>query len=280
MRVPSTYADRNCSLARALEVVGERWTLLIVRDAFFEVRRFGDFATQLKIPRAVLTNRLTPKGVELWPVVRTLMSWGDAHYSPGGARRAVRHDGDGGLLDPAGRCERCGELVPVAETRVEPGPGFDPADEGDDPVSDAINAAAAARTDRLTPGSCRSTSLYSRHVKITVVARHRVRAPARGPAGRRRTGHAEGTAGRREPARPGERRMGLRPVRFRQPPLRLRPVRPGGRMFSQRLLRPAVRRPRDPQGAADLRAQPRHGAGRRRTARRGRDRVAPQPPRT
>ncbi|GLX96189.1 helix-turn-helix domain-containing protein [Herbidospora sp. NBRC 101105] len=160
MTLPSTYADRNCSLARALEVVGERWTLLIVRDAFFGVRRFGDFATQLKIPRAVLTNRLkllvregvltreegatveyrlTPKGVELWPVVRTLMSWGDTHYSPGGARRAVRHDGDGGLLDPAGRCERCGELVPVTETRVEPGPGFDPADQGDDPVSDAIN---------------------------------------------------------------------------------------------------------------------------------------------
>nr|WP_062340605.1 helix-turn-helix domain-containing protein [Herbidospora sakaeratensis] len=160
MTLPSTYADRNCSLARALEVVGERWTLLIVRDAFFGVRRFGDFATQLKIPRAVLADRLkllvregvlsreegpaveyrlTPKGVELWPVVRAMMTWGDAFYSPGGAPRSIRHDHDGGLLDPGGRCERCGEPVPVAETRVEPGPGFDAADEGHDPVSDAIN---------------------------------------------------------------------------------------------------------------------------------------------
>jgi DNA-binding HxlR family transcriptional regulator len=58
MTLPSTYADRNCSLARTLEVVGERWTLLVVRDAFFGVRRFGDFATRLGIPRAVLTSRL------------------------------------------------------------------------------------------------------------------------------------------------------------------------------------------------------------------------------
>src|SRR5881409_104343 len=90
------YEGQDCSLARALEVVGERWTLLIVRDAFFGVRRFGDFAAQLGIPRAVLTSRLkalvregvlvrenaeyrlTDKGVALWPVVRALMGWGDA----------------------------------------------------------------------------------------------------------------------------------------------------------------------------------------------------------
>ncbi|MER5650508.1 helix-turn-helix domain-containing protein [Streptosporangium sp. NPDC002524] len=162
MTLPSTYADRNCSLARTLEVVGERWTLLIVRNAFYGVRRFGDFATQLKIPRAVLAGRLkflvqegvltrddgaaggveyrlTAKGVELWPVVRALMNWGDAFYSPSGVRRAVRHDEDGGLLDHEGRCETCGSVVPVPEIRVEPGPGFDPADSGLDPVSSAIN---------------------------------------------------------------------------------------------------------------------------------------------
>src|ERR1700749_2548452 len=128
MALPSTYADRNCSLARALEIVGERWTLLIVRDAFYGVRRFGDFATQLKIPRAVLASRLkslvsegvlsreadgsgtveyrlTDKGVELWPAVHALMNWGDAYYSPpGGVRRVRRHDRDGGLLDRGGHC--------------------------------------------------------------------------------------------------------------------------------------------------------------------------------
>lgn len=160
MALPSTYADRTCSLARSLEVVGERWTLLIVRDAFFGVRRFGDFATQLGIPRAVLTSRLkslvqegvlvrdddgvveyrlTDKGLALWPVVRALMGWGDAFYSPAGEKRTVRHDEDGGRLDPDGRCEDCGALVPVPEIRIEPGPGFEPPPGGPDPVSAAIN---------------------------------------------------------------------------------------------------------------------------------------------
>jgi len=161
MALPSTYADRNCSLARALEVVGERWTLLIVRDAFYGVRRFGDFATQLGIPRAVLTSRLkslvhegvltrddvaggveyrlTAKGVDLWPVVHGLMTWGDANYSPAGAKRTVRHDEDGGLLDPDGRCRECGRVVPVPEIRIEPGPGFTDEPTAPDPVSAAMN---------------------------------------------------------------------------------------------------------------------------------------------
>jgi DNA-binding HxlR family transcriptional regulator len=157
MVLPSTYADRNCSLARALEVVGERWTLLIVRDAFYGVRRFGDFAVQLGIPRAVLTNRLkllvregvlahddgdyrlTAKGVELWPIVRAFMTWGDAHYSPSGVKRALRHDRDGGPLDHEGRCQECGEIVPVPETRIEPGPGYEPPTSPLDPVSALLN---------------------------------------------------------------------------------------------------------------------------------------------
>jgi DNA-binding HxlR family transcriptional regulator len=162
MALPSTYADRNCSLARALEVVGERWTLLIIRDAFHGVRRFGDFATQLGIPRAVLADRLkmlvregvltrdddgagtveyrlTDKGIGLWPVVRALMSWGDAFYSPAGVKRALRHDRDGGLLDHEGRCQECGFVVPVPEIRIEPGPGFTPTGSDPDPVSHAMN---------------------------------------------------------------------------------------------------------------------------------------------
>ncbi len=158
MPLPSTYADRNCSLARALEIVGERWTLLIVRDAFYGVRRFGDFATQLGIPRAVLTSRLkllvregvldrdpdgeyrlTDKGVQLWPIVRSLMAWGDAFYSPTGVKRELRHDLDDGLLDHEGRCHQCGEIVPVPDTRIEPGPGFTPPETPLDPVSTVLN---------------------------------------------------------------------------------------------------------------------------------------------
>jgi DNA-binding HxlR family transcriptional regulator len=145
-----------------LEIVGERWTLLVVRDAFYGVRRFGDFATQLKIPRAVLANRLkllvregvltrdddgsgnveyrlADKGIELWPIVRALMAWGDAFYSPAGVKRALRHDQDGGLLDHEGRCQECGQTVPVPQTRIEPGPGFDAGRSNPDPVSAALN---------------------------------------------------------------------------------------------------------------------------------------------
>jgi DNA-binding HxlR family transcriptional regulator len=162
MSLPSTYADRNCSLARAMEVVGERWTLLIIRDAFYGVRRFGDFATQLGIPRAVLTDRLkglvregvltrdddgagtvdyqmTAKGIALWPIVRAMMSWGDEFYSPGGVKRTLRHDLDGGLLDLDGRCRECGLAVPVPEVGIEPGPGYVPSGRELDPVSAVIN---------------------------------------------------------------------------------------------------------------------------------------------
>ena len=55
----SDYEAQDCSLARALGVVGERWTLLIVRDAFYGVRRLNDFQAHLDIPRAVLTDRLS-----------------------------------------------------------------------------------------------------------------------------------------------------------------------------------------------------------------------------
>src|SRR5579871_2602495 len=117
MPLPSDYSAQQCSVARALEVLGERWTLLIVRDAFYGVRRFGDFVAHLDIPRAVLSARLrtlvdedvlvrvpgparaggrdeyelTEKGRGLWPVVRELMTWGDTHYAPDGPLRLLRH---------------------------------------------------------------------------------------------------------------------------------------------------------------------------------------------
>lgn len=173
MTLPSTYADRNCSLARSLEIVGERWTLLIIRDAFFGVRRFGDFATQLKIPRAVLTNRLkslvregvltrddgagaveyrlTDKGVALWPAVRALMGWGDAFYSPAGTKRVLRHAQDGGLLDPDGRCLTCGGVVHVPDIQHELGPGYEPEDSDPDPVSQEINTPRRLLEPIITP---------------------------------------------------------------------------------------------------------------------------------
>jgi DNA-binding HxlR family transcriptional regulator len=147
--LPNDYAGQNCSAARTLEVIGERWTLLIVRDAFYGVKRFGDFAAHLDIPRAVLTSRLnslvqegvlervpgpgareeyglTDKGTKLWPVVRDLMAWGDEFYSDRGPRRVFRHTDDNGVLDASGRCQTCGAQVGVADTVVVPGPGHEP----------------------------------------------------------------------------------------------------------------------------------------------------------
>jgi DNA-binding HxlR family transcriptional regulator len=161
MPLPNDYAGQACSVARSLEIVGERWTMLIVRDAFYGVRRFGDFVTHLEIPRAVLAARLkalvaegvlvrepgpgghdeyamTEKGTRLWPVIRELMAWGDHYYAPRGPRRVLTHAADGGLLDAESRCEACGADVPVRDTVVAPGPGFDLAERRDDPVTEAM----------------------------------------------------------------------------------------------------------------------------------------------
>lgn len=161
MALPNDYAGQVCSLARALEIVGERWTLLIVRDAFYGVRRFGDFATHLGIPRAVLSDRLktltsagvlervpggqgrdeyrlTAKGESLWSAVRALTAWGDAHYAPNGPRRILRHTTDNAPLAADGRCTACGSEIPAKDTVVAPGPGLDSTTAAD-PVGLALN---------------------------------------------------------------------------------------------------------------------------------------------
>ena len=128
------YAGQTCSLSRALEIVGERWSLLVVRDAFLGVRRFSDFAAHLGLPRAVLADRLksltdagvlastddgtpgyvlTEKGMLLWPAVAALTIWGEEFYAPDGRRSILTHEADGGLIDQAGRCADCQHLVGV-----------------------------------------------------------------------------------------------------------------------------------------------------------------------
>jgi DNA-binding HxlR family transcriptional regulator len=163
MTLPKDYTGDRCSLARALEVVGERWTLLIVRDAFFGVRRFGDFAAHLDIPRAVLTHRLaalteagvlavtpgahghdeyalTGKGLDLWPVVRSLLTWGDDYYSEKGPRRLFRHVLDDGEVAQDGTCAACGGVPPAADLVTAPGPGWAPRPGKTDLVSAALGA--------------------------------------------------------------------------------------------------------------------------------------------
>jgi DNA-binding HxlR family transcriptional regulator len=155
------YADQACSLSRSLEIIGERWTLLIVRDAFFGVRRFSDFAAHLKISRGVLSTRLrelvdsgvlvrnrgtsgrleyelTRRGIELWPVIRSLLAWGDTNYAPGGPRRLMHHAACGTLLEREGRCPVCERVPALPEVILSPGPGLEPMTADADPVTRAL----------------------------------------------------------------------------------------------------------------------------------------------
>jgi DNA-binding HxlR family transcriptional regulator len=140
----NTYAGQECSVARALEVVGERWTILILRDAFLGVRRFDDFQRSLGVARNVLTTRLqrlvdagvlerrryqerperfeyrlTEMGLDLWPAVVALMRFGDRHLSgPDGPPTRLEHRDCGGEVTALATCERCGESLGVRDVRA------------------------------------------------------------------------------------------------------------------------------------------------------------------
>ena len=132
--------DQICSIARTLEVLGERWTLLIIRDVFNRRRRFEQIQENLGIARNVLAARLalagrtrgssrsaatrsdppryeyflTEKGLDLWPVMVSLLHWGDRHLAAGdGPPIVIRHKACGGRVDDRRICERCGEHLDV-----------------------------------------------------------------------------------------------------------------------------------------------------------------------
>jgi DNA-binding HxlR family transcriptional regulator len=144
-----TYASQTCSVARTLELVGERWTLLIVRDAFLGVRRFGVFAERLGIARNVLQDRLTrlvdagilervpyqdrpvrheyrltDTGRDLWPTIVALIQFGDRHLATeAGPPVLLRHRGCGGALDDRRMCRTCGQPLEPRDVEALPGPG-------------------------------------------------------------------------------------------------------------------------------------------------------------
>ena len=137
------YERQDCAIARSLEVIGERWTMLIVRDALFGVRRFSDFREHLDIPKAVLSDRLsglvedglmervpdpdhagrclyelTPAGRDLWPVLHSLLVWGGRHRHPNS--RVFKHAACGAKLDDAAACPRCGTTPAPEDILMEP----------------------------------------------------------------------------------------------------------------------------------------------------------------
>jgi DNA-binding HxlR family transcriptional regulator len=145
-----TYDDQICSIARSLEVLGERWTLLIVRDALLGSRRFDDFLHSLGLARNVLTDRLnrlveagvmhripyqqrptrheyqlTPMGRELAIPVVALMQWGDRHLAgPAGPPRLAQHHSCGGPVRATFTCAECGKPVAPQDMDMIPGPGL------------------------------------------------------------------------------------------------------------------------------------------------------------
>ena len=124
--------DRPCSIQRSLDILGDRWTILIMRDAFRGVRRFDDFRRDLDIARPVLTDRLkrlvdagvlerrlycerpprfeyrlTPMGAALSPALVALMRWGDQWLSEDGPPTVLVHETCGQPLDQAFVCWHC-----------------------------------------------------------------------------------------------------------------------------------------------------------------------------
>lgn len=179
MMLGSDYRSQACSIAGALEVVGERWSLLVIRDVFLGLRRFDQIQADLGVARNVLQTRLTrlvgqgvlervlynerppryeyrltEKGLDLWPTVVSLMQWGDRYAAPpGGPPVILEHRGCGGHVDEHRICARCGERLTARDVRGLPGPGAVPehplvrrrrlAEEGAAPATPA--AAASSR---------------------------------------------------------------------------------------------------------------------------------------
>jgi DNA-binding HxlR family transcriptional regulator len=142
------YTGQDCSIARTLELIGERWTILILRDVFLGTYRFEELQRGLGVARNVLQTRLerlvdegilrrvqyqerplrheyrlTRKGTDLWPVLVALLKWGDRHVSPDGGPVVIEHRGCGGEIDDRRRCIRCGsdlEAWEVVARRVRP----------------------------------------------------------------------------------------------------------------------------------------------------------------
>jgi DNA-binding HxlR family transcriptional regulator len=146
------YRNQTCSLAGALEVVGERWSLLIVRDVMLGLRRFDELQDDLGVARNVLQTRLTrliehgvlekrlyqerpqryeyrltEAGLDLWPTIVALLQWGDKYTaSEAGAPVLLEHRGCGGAVDEHRICSVCGARLTARDATAKVGPGASP----------------------------------------------------------------------------------------------------------------------------------------------------------
>jgi DNA-binding HxlR family transcriptional regulator len=145
----TTLESEHCSVARTVAVIGDRWTLLILRDCFLRVRRFETFQARLGITRHVLAARLkklvqfgvleriayqerpkrydyrlTERGLDLYPIIMSIVHWGDVHMGDARGRPMLhQHRGCGHLFDPVLTCSECGEPIKARDVTVRDGPG-------------------------------------------------------------------------------------------------------------------------------------------------------------
>lgn len=143
-----SFADMDCSVAQCLEVIGEWWSMLIVRDAFLGVTKFEDFQRRLGVSRNILQlrlaklvdhgvfvrvpysehpprseYRLSAKGRDLWPILTAMRQWGDAYAAPSGPPVVLVHQSCGKESTAVLVCDQCGERLDPRDCRVEVGPG-------------------------------------------------------------------------------------------------------------------------------------------------------------
>ena len=145
------YDTANCNIGAALDIVGEKWTFLVLREAFNGIRRFDDMQRRTGAPRQVLSSRLgrlvtdgilrkapyqepgkrrrseyrlTEKGIDLFPVIAALLAWGDKHVAhPGGPPVLLTHRGCGAGVHLQIACEEGHVLQSAREVTPVPGPG-------------------------------------------------------------------------------------------------------------------------------------------------------------
>jgi DNA-binding HxlR family transcriptional regulator len=139
--VAADWTRENCAVGNTLAVVGERWTLLVLRECFLGVRRFEQIQRNTGVARNILTDRLntlvlhgvlrrdlyqerperyeyrlTEKGLDLYPILLTLMAWGAKHG--GGRPITLTHTSCGATALPHLACPECGERVEARDMRA------------------------------------------------------------------------------------------------------------------------------------------------------------------
>ena len=135
------FEGQNCSIAAALAVIGERWTLLILREILLGRRRFEDIRRHTGVATNILSDRLetltehgvverrgseympTDKARDATPVLVALQQWGDRYDAPAGPPRVLVHAACGHDTEPALQCSHCAQPIAPRELRVRPGPG-------------------------------------------------------------------------------------------------------------------------------------------------------------